>query len=73
MIPEDRNLISQFYRQIGNAVSPPCVAAVLQAVASPFLEVNKDLVFDLVLQATPRAMRDKVLAAIQRKQSHSKR
>ena len=68
---KDRNFISQFYRQIGNAVSPPCVATVAEHLVSIFLVPNnKDrhssVVFDLILQASPD--KQKVLAAINRKQ-----
>lgn len=52
-----KHLISQFYRQIGNAVSPPCVAAVAEG-ALPFLmsnceDVTENAVFDLVIKANP--------------------
>lgn len=70
---EQRNLISQFYRQIGNAASPPCVAAVAEyAVSTLFtfsnhaqLEISTSAVFDLVLRASPN--REKVLASIDSK------
>ena len=74
--PEDFVLppnTSQFYRQIGNAVSVPCVAAVAEHFISSFLiPSNKEkrlsaAVFDLILQASPD--RDRVLAAINRKQA----
>ena len=73
--PEDFVLppnTSQFYRQIGNAVSVPCVAAVAEHFISPLLipnntkERSSAAVFDLILQASPD--REKVLAAINRKQ-----
>ena len=69
---EQRHLISQFYRQIGNAASPPCVAAVAEYALSICLiprigdraEASMS-VFDLILNASPK--REKVWAAIDRK------
>lgn len=70
-----RYLITHFYRQIGNAASPPCVAAVAEGALSTFvLRKNNDqveksssscVVFDLILKASPK--REKVLSAIDRK------
>ena len=67
-----RNLVAQFYRQIGNAVSPPCVAAVAESVVSSFLlregqGVASGAVFDIILKASPH--RAKVLDAIAAKSS----
>jgi len=59
---EQRNLISQFYRQIGNAVCPPCVAAVAENAVKTLLLVSngedngiggQSPIFFLVLQASP--------------------
>ena len=70
---EQRQLISQFYRQIGNAASPPCVAAVAEYAVSTFLipknnaqvGMSSCAVFNLILKASPS--REKVSAAIDRK------
>lgn len=60
-----RQMVAQFYRQIGNAVSPPCVAA----VASFLLDTKERsaaeaAVFDLLVKASPKQA--KVRAAIER-------
>ena len=52
-IPDRQDLISQCYRQIGNAVSPPCVAAVAETVLHHLVLNTKSTVFDLVLKASP--------------------
>ena len=62
-----RNLVAQFYRQIGNAVSPPCVAAVAESAVSSFLlregqGVASGAVFDIILNASQH--KAKVLDAI---------
>jgi len=68
VIPTDRHLISQFYRQIGNAVSVPCVVAVAEIFVSTFLvksskeQHTSNAVFDTILKASPN--KDKVMAAI---------
>jgi len=73
VIPTDRHLISQFYRQIGNAVSVPCVVAVAEMFVSTFLSKDSNeqhtsnAVFDTILKASPN--KDKVMAAIHRKQA----
>mmetsp|Transcript_12627 Transcript_12627/g.27245 ORF Transcript_12627/g.27245 Transcript_12627/m.27245 type:complete len:162 (+) Transcript_12627:180-665(+) len=66
---KQRHLISQFYRQIGNAVSPPCAAAAAEDVISSFLASTdhqkhgrSNPVFDLVMKASPN--RVKTLIAI---------
>ncbi len=62
---------SQLYRQIGNAASPPCVAAVAEHAVSTFLIPSNDdgngghPVFELILKASPQ--REKILAVIDRK------
>ena len=71
-----RHLVSHFYRQIGNAVSPPCVAAVAEHAVATFLlpkggGFSKDScitspVLNLVLQASPEP-HNIVLGAIERK------
>ena len=71
---EQRNLISHFYRQIGNAASPPCVAAVAEYAISTFVLLNSNdqvgtsssscAVFDLILKASPN--REKVLCSIRK-------
>jgi hypothetical protein len=76
-----RRIISQFYRQIGNAASPPCVAAVAEHAVSSFLISSNDdgekkyhdvrksrcghPVFELILKASPQ--RQKILGVIDRK------
>ena len=73
VIPTDRQLISQFYRQIGNAVSVPCVVAVAETFVSTFLvksnsdQHSSNVVFDSILKASPN--KDKVMSAIHRKQA----
>jgi hypothetical protein len=70
---EQRQLIPQFYRQIGNAASPPCVAAAAEYAVSTFLipknndqvGISSCAVFDLILKASPS--REKASAAIDRK------
>lgn len=70
-IPERQDLISQFYRQIGNAVSPPCVAAVAETILHHLAPNTKSTVFDLVLKASPN--KAKVLARIHALHSDSPR
>jgi len=73
VIPKERHLISQFYRQVGNAVSVPCVVAAAEIFVSTFLSKgNKEqhtsnAVFDAIMKASPN--KDKVMAAIHRKQA----
>ena len=73
VIPTDRQLTSQFYRQVGNAVSVPCVVAVAEMFVSIFLvKGNKEqhisnTVFDTIRKASPN--KDKVTATIHRKQA----
>jgi len=73
MIPTERHLVSQFYRQIGNAVSIPCVVAVAEIFVSTFLskgdeeQHTSNAVFDTILKASPN--KDKVMAVIHRKQA----
>ncbi len=68
---QHRQRISQFYRQVGNAVSPPCVTAVAkESVERLFLScsgsVDKDCpVENLLLRSS--LYPDKVIASIERK------
>ena len=69
VLPKERNLISQFYRQVGNAVSVPCVVAVAEIFVSTFLSKGskENAVFDAILKASSN--KDKVMSAIHRKQA----
>jgi len=73
VLPKERHLISQFYRQVGNAISIPCVVAVAEMFVSTFLskgdkeQHTSNAVFDTILNASPN--KDKVMAAIHRKQA----
>ena len=68
---QHRQRVSQFYRQVGNAVSPPCVAAVAkESVEKLFLpcsgSVDKDCpVENLLLRSS--LYPDKVMASLERK------
>jgi hypothetical protein len=75
-----RRIVSQFYRQIGNAASPPCVAAAAELAVSSFLTPSTgdqggtyhdvrtpgidSPVFELLLKASPQ--RDKIRVIIER-------
>lgn len=68
---QHRQRVSQFYRQVGNAVSPPCVAAVAsKSVEMLFLtstrSVNDDCPVHGLLQRSC-SNPDKVVASIRRK------
>ncbi len=68
---QQRQRVSRFYRQVGNAVSPPCVAAVAkESVERMFLSssgsINKACpVENLLLRSS--LYPDKVMASIERK------
>mmetsp|Transcript_29999 Transcript_29999/g.46452 ORF Transcript_29999/g.46452 Transcript_29999/m.46452 type:complete len:89 (-) Transcript_29999:2467-2733(-) len=79
MTKQQRQRVSQFYRQVGNAVSPPCVAAVAQKTVEKIFSTStsstdsichvEDVdcpVQSLLLQSCVHP--DKVMAAIKRKQ-----
>ena len=68
---QHRQRVSQFYKQIGNAVSPPCVAAVAEKTvehlfrtSSPLENVNCP-VHNILLQSCLNP--DKVMSSIRRK------
>ena len=74
---QHRQRVSQFYRQVGNAVSPPCVAAVakksierlfLTSTTSTGSVVNNCPVHGLLLRSCLNP--DKVVASIRRKRSY---
>ena len=76
---QHRQRVSQFYRQIGNAVSPPCVAAVAKKTVEKLFSVSgspvnssspievKCPVQTLLLQSCMNP--DKVMESIKRKSS----
>ncbi len=68
---QHRQRVSQFYRQVGNAVSPPCVAAVAKESVerlflSPSGSVDKDCPVENLLLSSS-LYPDKVMASIERK------
>lgn len=68
---QHRQRVSQFYRQVGNAVSPPCVAAVAkESVERLFLSCSSSVgkecpVENLLLRSS--LYPDKVMSSIERK------